>query len=207
MLTRPILFHNTASPFVRKVMVLLHETGQLERVDLQNAVLTPVSPDMAVAACNPSGKIPALVLPDGSCLHDSRVILEYLDQQHDGLPRIPRDGPQRWQRLTLAALADAVLDAAVAYRYEQAVRPDAKRWDAWLAGLHDKQVRSLGYFETHADQLRAGEFDIAAIGLACALGYLDFRRPDWAWRSEYPQLAAWFAEVSQRPSLRASVPA
>ncbi|KES23911.1 MULTISPECIES: glutathione S-transferase [Pseudomonas] len=200
------LFHAPASPFVRKVMVLLHETGQLDKVRLQAANLSPVSPDNGVNACNPAGKIPCLRLADGQALYDSRVIVEYLDQQHAGAPLIPREGPQRWQRLTLAALADAIMDAAVISRYETFVRPEEKRWDGWLQGQQQKIERALAHFEGEAFAALNERFDIVAIGLACALGYLDFRRPDWAWREQYPKLAAWYAEAAKRPSLQATQP-
>lgn len=201
------LFHSPSSPFVRKVMVLLHETGQVERVALQNAQLSPVSPDAGVLAHNPAGKIPALRLADGSVLHDSRVILDYLDQQHVGEPLIPLHGPARWRRLTLASLADAILDAAVLSRYESFLRPEEQRWDAWLDGQSDKIERALAYFEKDALAEIQSRFDIAAIGLACALGYLDLRQPELGWRERFPGLAGWYAEVSQRPSLQATVPA
>ncbi|MEK1904326.1 MAG: glutathione S-transferase [Pseudomonas sp.] len=200
------LFHASASPFVRKVMVLLHETGQVDRVALQNAQLTPVSPDAGVLAHNPAGKIPALRLADGSVLHDSRVILDYLDQQHVGEPLIPQHGPARWRRLTLASLADAILDAAVLSRYESFLRPEEKRWDAWLDGQSDKIERALAYFEKDALAEIHSHFDIAAIGLACALGYLDLRQPELGWRERFPGLTGWYAEVSQRPSMQATVP-
>ncbi|MDF3865189.1 glutathione S-transferase family protein [Pseudomonas denitrificans (nom. rej.)] len=207
MSTRPVLFHAAASPFVRKVMVLLHETGQIDSVELYAAVHTPIAPDAGVLHDNPAGKIPALRLADGQTLSDSRVILEYLDQQHAGEPLIPREGAARWRRLTLASLADAVLDAAVLIRYETAMRPQEKHWDKWLDNQQLKIVRTLAYFDGPAHAELAGRFDIAAIGVGCALGYLDFRQPHWNWRAEYPQLAKWFAEVSQRPSMQATVPA
>lgn len=118
------LFHNPASPFVRKVRVLLHETGQLDRVTLHACVPTPVKPDADVILDNALGKIPALRLADGNALHDSRVILDYLDYQHTGTPLIPRNGPARWRRLTLASTADGIMDAAVLVRYETAMRPE-----------------------------------------------------------------------------------
>jgi glutathione S-transferase len=201
------LFHAPASPFVRKVMVMLHETGLRDQVLLHNASLSPVSPDAAVNACNPAGKIPALRLPDGQTLHDSRVILDYLDHQHGGEPLIPRDGPQRWRRLTLASLTDAILDAAVLSRYESFVRPEEKRWDAWLAGQQEKIERALDYFEGEAFDELNERFDVVAIGLACAFGYLDFRRPEWDWRLCYPRLAQWYERVAQRPSMLATRPA
>ena len=90
----PILFHSPTSPYVRKVMVLLHETDQLASVTLHGVTLTPVNPSAEVNEHNPAGKIPALQLADGSVLHDSRVILDYFDHQHDGEPLIPRDRPR-----------------------------------------------------------------------------------------------------------------
>ncbi|MDZ3994959.1 putative GST-like protein YibF [Pseudomonas sp. Teo4] len=83
------LFHSPLSPFVRKVMVVLHETGQLDRVALQPVNISPVSGDEQLNRGNPIGKIPALRLEDGTVLHDSRVICEYLDLQHVGTPLIP----------------------------------------------------------------------------------------------------------------------
>ena len=110
------LYTNPASPFARKVLILLHETGQLDRVALQQTSLTPVNPAAELIDDNPAGKIPALRLADGNVIHDSRVILDYLDHQHVGIPLIPRDGSARWRRLTLASLADALLDAALLIR-------------------------------------------------------------------------------------------
>ena len=201
-----ILFYSPTSPFVRKVMVLLHETGQLERVALHPVQATPTTTDEQLNRLNPAGKIPALRLADGNVLHDSRVILDYLDQQHVGDPLIPLQGPSRWRRLTLASLADAILDAAVLIRYETFLRPPEKRWEQWQEGQQAKIERALHQFETEAIAELTCHFDIAAISLACALGYLDFRQPQLGWRERFPQLAAWYAEVSQLPSMQATQP-
>ncbi|MCL6705208.1 glutathione S-transferase [Pseudomonas sp. T1.Ur] len=200
------LFHNPASPFVRKVLVLLHETGQQDRVALQLSLLTPVKPDRALIDENPLSKIPALRLANGTVIHDSRVILDYLDHQHVGNPLIPRDGAARWRRLTLASMADGIMDAAVMIRYETALRPVEKHWDEWLDAQRDKIRRALAMLEAEAIAELASHFDIASISVACALGYLDLRHPDLEWRKANPQLAAWFAEVSLRPSLAETVP-
>ncbi|VVO02505.1 glutathione S-transferase [Pseudomonas fluorescens] len=200
------LFHNPASPYVRKVMVLLHETGQLNRVALQNSQLSPVSPDAALNRDNPLGKIPALRLADGNVLHDSRVILDYLDHQHVGNPLIPRDGSARWRRLTLASMADGILDASVLVRYEVALRAPEKHWDEWLEAQREKIRRALAVFEADAIAELTCHFDVAAISVACALGYLDFRHPDLKWRKANPKLADWYAEVSQRPSMLETQP-
>ncbi len=200
------LFHNPASPFVRKVMVLLHETGQTDRVALQLSQLSPVSPDPVLNQDNPLGKIPALRLADGNVLYDSRVILDYLDQQHVGNPLIPAEGTARWRRLTLAALADGIMDAAVMVRYEQALRAPEKHWPEWLDAQREKIRRALAVLEADAIAELTCHFDVAAISVACALGYLDLRHPDLNWRDAQPQLAAWYFEVSQRPSMLATVP-
>jgi glutathione S-transferase len=200
------LYTNAASPFARKVMVLLHETGQLDRVALLHTPLTPVNPVAELNLDNPAGKIPALRLADGNVLHDSRVILDYLDQQHVGNPLIPREGSARWRRLTLASLADALLDAALLIRYETALRPVEKHWDLWLDNQQQKIDRALSYFEQDAITELSSAFDVASISVAAALGYLDFRQPDLGWRSSYPRLASWYGEVSQRPSMLATQP-
>jgi glutathione S-transferase len=200
------LFHNPASPFVRKVLVLLHETGQQDRVALQLSQLTPVKPDQALIHDNPLSKIPALRLANGTVIHDSRVILDYLDHQHVGNPLIPREGAARWRRLTLASMADGIMDAAVMIRYETALRPVEKHWDEWLDAQRDKIRRALATLESEAIAELASHFDVASISVACALGYLDLRHADLEWRENNPQLAAWFSEVSLRPSMIETVP-
>ncbi|OLS64564.1 glutathione S-transferase [Pseudomonas putida] len=201
------LFHSPLSPFVRKVMVVLHETGQVDRVKVQPVNITPVSPDADLNQGNPSGKIPALRLEDGSVLHDSRVIVDFLDQQHVGNPLIPREGSARWRRLTLASLADAIMDAAVLTRYETFLRPEDKRWDQWVEAQSEKIRRGLADLEDNHYAEIASAFDVASIGVACALGYIDLRMPDFGWRERQPKLAGWYAEVSQRASMKATVPA
>jgi glutathione S-transferase len=198
------LLYSPTSPFVRKVMVLLHETGQLADVTLHDVQLSPINPSSAVNAANPAGKIPALRLADDSLLYDSRVILEYLDQRHSGQPLIPADA-SRWRCLSLASLADAAVDAAILIRYEQFLRPQEKRWDAWLSGQQDKIQRALAEFEQASAEL-SSQFNLAAISVACALGYIDLRQPDFNWRASHPQLAVWYAGVSQRPSLQTTQP-
>ena len=200
------LFSHVASPFGRKVLVLLHETGQQQRVTLHPVTLSPTAPDDTFNQANPLGKVPALQLADGSVIHDSRVILDYLDQQHVGNPLIPPGGSARWRRLTLASTADGIMDAAVLIRYERGLRPAQKQWQAWMTAQSDKVLRALASLEQNAMAELASHFDIAAISLACALAYLDLRLPDLDWRTPNPQLTAWYAEVGQRPSMLATRP-
>lgn len=199
------LYYSATSPYVRKVMALAIETGQRDALHLIETTLSPVSPNAALNADNPIGKVPALVLGDGSALYDSPVICEYLDTLHAG-PRWFPDGPERWDALRRQALADGILDAAVISRYEAALRPEALRWEDWLSGQRQKITRALQQLEQTCGQW--GErLDIGTLTIACALGYLDFRFAAMDWRSECPQLSAWFAAFSQRPSIADTVPA
>jgi glutathione S-transferase len=86
-------------------------------------------------------------------------------------------------------------------RYEVALRPPEKHWDEWLDAQRDKIRRALAVLEQDAIAELTCHFDVAAISVACALGYLDFRHPDLNWREANPELGAWYAEVSQRPSM------
>ena len=205
-MSKPTLLFAPASPFVRKIMVLLHRTGQLDTINIEEVQLTPSSPSQRVNSGNPAGKIPALCLPDGSALHDSRVILDYFDHQHTGQPLIPRSGPERWQQLTLASLADAMADAAVLIRYENSIRPQELRWDQWLSSQQDKIERGLQQFEQEVANDLGQQLNIATISLGCALGYIDLRLAYLNWRERFPQLAAWFAQFSQHPEMQATQP-
>ena len=199
------LFHAQASPFVRKVMVLIHETGQLDRVELVHGETTPLAANPELARANPVGKIPALVLDDGTTLANSPLICEYLDTTHDRARMVPASGPERWEVLRIQALADGLMDAAVLNRYEIMMRPAELRWPEWSDGQMAKVDRVLDVFEAAIQRLGA-RVDLATISMACACGYLDFRYAGHDWRSARPALADWYAGFSDRPSMRATAP-
>lgn len=196
---------NAASPFARKVRVVVRETGLSDRVEEIQTAVSPVTPNADLAGQNPLMKIPALTLADGTVLYDSRVICEYLDSLA-GTKLFPQAGPERWRALCLQALCDGILDAAVLIRYEVAVRPEPIRWSKWIDGQRSKIDGGLAALEKARPQF-GSHFDIGQIGAACVLGYLDFRFPDMAWRGRYPGLQAWFEGVSQRASIRDTFPA
>jgi glutathione S-transferase len=199
------LHSNPASPFGRKVKVAAYETGLMDRIEVRNVQTTAVGPDPVLIVDNPLGKIPCLVLDDGTALYDSRVICEYLDSLHAGARLFPEPGPERWAALRLQALGDGIMDAALLARYETFLRPEERRWDAWIDGQLDKVARGLDRLELEADGF-AERIDIATITAACALGYLDFRFAGLAWRETRPRLAAWFALFGARASLLHTLP-
>lgn len=200
------LYASVTSPYVRKVRVLAREAGLTARIDEIPATVSPVVRDEQVARANPLGKLPALLLDDGTALYDSPVICEYLDGLHAGRRLFPPAGPARWTALKLQAQGDGLLDAAILARYEMALRPEPLRWPDWVAGQKAKVSAVLDGLERDAGSL-AGDLTIGGVTIACALGYLDFRFADDAWRTARPKLAAWFAEISKRESLRTTMPA
>ena len=195
------LFYGAISPFVRKVLVVAHERGIAGRIELVNAQPSPIARDTSITAHNPSGKIPTLLLADGTALYDSRVIVEYLDSLPGG-PRLIPDGPARWLTLTLQSLADEMTDALVLLRYETALRPAPQRWPEWVAGQWDKINASLDVIERQwLAQLQRG-VDVGAIAVATSLGYLELRFPEAAWRATRPGLARWYEAFAERPSMK-----
>ena len=196
---------NAASPFARKVRIVLRERGLVGQVEEVETAVSPVAPNADLARSNPLVKIPALILDDGTTLFDSRVVCEYLDTLGTATQLFPTAGIERFNALRLQSLCDGILDAAVITRYETAVRPEALRWKEWIAGQRTKIDGGVDALE-HEQPSWGAKFGIGQIGAACVLGYLDFRFPDIGWRSSHLRLAAWFEEVSRRPSVRDTTP-
>ena len=167
--------------------------------------MTPVASVPALNEENPLGKIPALVLGDGTALFDSPVICEYLDTLHDGPRLFPADGPERWTALRRQALADGLLDAAILCRYETFLRPEERQWADWIEGQQSKFRRALDALEGEAEDF-GDTVDIGTISAGCAADYLDFRSLDDGWRESRPRLAAWLEGFAARPSMQATHP-
>lgn len=175
------------SPFGRKVKIAAHLMGLKDQIAVELADTT--NPADTLRTQNPLGKIPALILDDGRVLYDSRVICEYLDGLHQGAKLFPADPEPRFHALTLQALADGVMDAAILQIYEKRMRPEDKWHQPWLDYQADKVARGLAALE--ATPLPAAPaYTIGDITVACALGYLDLRFGG-RWRENYPRLVAW----------------
>ncbi len=194
------LFDNPASPFCRKVQVMALETGLMKDIEIVYSIGHPLASEKMPYAENPLAKIPTMVLPDGKALFDSRVICRYLDDMA-GHRMYPQN--RMFDILTGEALADGIMDAAILMIYEGRCRPEELQFSDWVESQWAKIERALDHLEQHP---LPGGFDADHIAVACALGYLDFRLRDRDWRSTRPALAAWFAEVSKRPSLSKTEP-
>lgn len=198
------LYHSPASPFVRKVMVVLHETGQMDDVAIETVSTTALDPAEALSAKNPLSKIPALERDDGPTIYDSRVICAFLDDRAGG--RLYKSGPGKWDQLTLEATADGLLDAAVLMVYEGRVRPEEKQFDGWVEAQWGKADRALTALDQRWMPHLSGPIEIGQIAVGCALGYLDFRHGARNWRDGRPALAAWYETFSAHPSMIATAP-
>jgi glutathione S-transferase len=198
------LYMNPASPFSRKARVIARELNLMALVE--EIAVNPATSE-EVRRVNPLGKIPALILDDGSALFDSPVICEYLNDLGGGkfFPGMSllRENSGRWRALGLQALGDGLADAAVARNYELR-RPEGEKSAAFVAKQETVIARSL-------DALEAMRFakvpTIGEVAVACAVGYLDLRWPELGWRAARPHLAAWYDEFAKFPSMVATAPA
>lgn len=197
------LIYSGLSPFARKVSVVLRETGLIDDTTLVEVSTTPVNSADAAVAANPSGKIPSLVLEDGSSVYDSRIICRYLNDRA-GADLYPNDAI--WKILTLEATADAIMDASVLMTYERRIRPEDMVYEPWVEAQWTKAERSINAVAADWGGFLEGPLNIGQIGIACALGYVDFRHADRDWRSANPALAEWFAAFSTRPAMEATRP-
>jgi glutathione S-transferase len=198
------LLGSDTSPYTRKARLVLLEKG----LPHQYLVTPPREPGSPVPQHNPLGRIPTLLLDDGTAVYDSPVICEYLDGLNDRPVLIPRADPlarlrvRRWE-----ALADGIMDSAVMVRLE-GLRPVEKQ-DAATVTLHQTAIsRALALAERELGSrawCEGGTLTLADLALASALLYLDLRQPERGWRAAHPGLAAWSAPVLARASVRATI--
>ena len=197
------LRYSPASPFARKVRVVAAELGLSNRIEL--AACDVWAPNSDIATDNPLGKVPALVTGDGTFI-GSTLCCEYLDSLQGGPRLVPLATAHRWPVLQQHALADGIMEAAVAHVTEELRRPPQFIYGEFLERQRIKIRRALDVVGSQADTL-GGRVDLATITLGCALGYLDFRLPQFDWRRGRDELARWYELMAMRPSMIATRPA
>ena len=189
------------SPFVRKVMVAAHELGLAERIHTVRTVVAMQKPARELLPENPLGKIPTLVLEDGTVLYDSVVIVEYLDSLAGGGRLIPKDGTARFRELRRHALANGFLDLLILWRNE---RDRAAPLPALLDAFTLKTDAVLAALEAEIGAIAEEPVGLAQITIAIVGAYLDFRFAELGWRDRCPRLDAWQRRFAERPSMRAT---
>lgn len=188
-----ILRSAPASPYGRKVKICAALLGLSDQITIVEADTN--NPDDPLRSQNPLGKIPTLVLEDGTTLFDSRVIVEYLDQMAGGGRMLPR-GAKRIAVLRLQALTDGLCDAALVQVYEARWREEPMRSARWLEHQAGKVERALAALEAEPPKLTR-QLHVGHVMTACALGYLDLRFGG-AWRKKHPKLRKWLAKFEER---------
>lgn len=202
------LITSLTSPYGRKVRVVLLE----KKIPFQIRVENPWLPDNAVLDFNPLGKVPVLVLEDGSSVFDSRVIVEYLDHVSPVAHLIPNEPKIRMMVRGVEALADGVTDAAVAAYLERKREADKQSGD-WLT-LQEKTLfrglealaEALGEKPWFLGNGNGNSMTLADVACGCTLGYLDLRFPEIDWRTAHPNLAKLFEKLMTRTSFQETVP-
>ncbi len=196
------------SPYVRKVRVVMAE----KKLEYEFVLENVWSAETLIGESNPLGKVPCLVTEGSEALHDSRVIVEYLDTLSPVGKLIPSVGRERAEVKTWEALADGLLDASLLARLEAtwAGRSDAERSQAWIdrqLGKVHAALRAMSQGLADKTYCVGIHLSLADIAVGCALGYLDFRFPQIDWRSPYPNLTRLHEKLMQRPSFADTVPA
>jgi glutathione S-transferase len=186
-----VLRSTPTSPFGRKVRMAVETLGLSNRVTVAPA--DPLDENDTLRQQNPLGKMPCLILADGSTIYDSGIIIEYL-QDVAGTDRLlPLRGRDRYRALTLSRLADGIMDASILVVYETRFRSDLPHSPRWLLHQRGKIRRGLAAFEALPPD--PDKTDVVSIGLSCALGYLDWRK-QVDWRPSYPVLVDWLTRFS-----------
>jgi glutathione S-transferase len=200
------LLSSTASPYTRKVRIVLAEKKiecELQPVDVQ-PVENPVN------AHNPLGKIPTLVLDDGTALYDSRVIVEFLDSVSPISKLIPEGTRDRLAVRRWEALADGVTDAGILVRYES-LRDKSEQSEAWTGKQLARMQRGMTQMAAELGErtwCHGDRYSLADIALGSCLGWLGFRKPGGVdWHKEYPGLARHYVKMLERPAFADTVPA
>lgn len=198
------LVTSLTSPYGRKARVVLLEKKIPFRLQVEN----PWLPDSVVPTLNPLGKVPVLVLEDGVSVFDSRVIVEYLDHVSPVAHLIPAEPKSRMVVRGVEALADGVIDAAVAVYLERKRAPEQQSGD-WLQLQEKTLFRGLEALSEALGEkpwYLGNSMTLADIACGCMLGYLDLRFPEIAWRTAHPNLLRMADKLAARASFKDTVP-
>ena len=200
-----LLHWSPRSPYVRKVLIVAHEAGLADRIETARTVVAAAEPNTELMKQNPQSRLPTLVLADGTVIYNSVVICEYLDTLHGGEKLFPAEWPERLVALRRHALGDGMLDTMLMWRGE-VLRPTASQSIKHMQAWRLKTNVSVDMLEGEADALASSRFSIGHVTIGVALGYIDFRFPELAWRDGHPRLARWYESFCARPSVKATEP-
>lgn len=188
------LFYSPTSPYARMVLIVVHERGLGDELDLHQ--VDPWNNPEDLLAVSPLGRVPVLVTDEGAAITESTTICKYLDGmgEHPSL-----FAPQPLEVLTRVGMAQGLMDATVTTVLERR-RPPEHQWDHWA----ERQLQAIGRTLPKLPVPPEGRFDLGDISLASGLAYLDLRLSGFDWRKLNPGLAEWFGGISERPAMLAT---
>jgi glutathione S-transferase len=198
------LYASSGSPYARKIRVMLLEKSaphEVEMVDLW-------APN-DFKKTNPVGKVPALRLDDGRALTSSPLIADYVDSRFPEPRFIPVDPELRLEVRRWEALADGTMDAAVASLYEMRFHDEQKRSTVWLERQRGKLDAGFTALEGLLGDRRWSvgvAMSLADIAIACHIGFITLRRPEYFPQDRYPNLTRLWNSMEARESMKRTVP-
>jgi glutathione S-transferase len=194
------------SPFVRRVAISLHALDL--RFEHRN---WSVGKDFdKIQRYNPLGRVPTLVLPDGTALVESAAILDYLDELI-GAERalLPPAGVARRDALRIIAVAVGAAEKGVLQIYETVFRPADKRHDPWVERCRRQMHAALTDLEricaarVTQEWLTGPRMMQADITVACVSTFLTEALGIRAAAGEYPSLFARVGRCEASPIFQA----
>jgi glutathione S-transferase len=201
------LFYSAGSPFARIVRIALLETALDKKTSKQEISRQRLySPESDVLAVNPVGRVPTLVLDDGTVLTEASLILRFIDAMSPSRKLLPSDSSDEWRVLSETGQAWGLLEGIVTW--VRALRlPNPESASSVISGESLRVNRIADAVETAVSVGGfAGPINAAHIVLGSALGLAQARLRQWTWRVDRPRLSAWYDHIAERPSFRATEP-
>ena len=193
------LFYTQRSPFARKVRMHARLTGQIG--DIEEIETTVRDPNAVVLPHNPSGKVPTLVLDDGTALAESLLITEYLEERA-GDRALNGRGPERWKAMAFDAFVTSAADN-LAWRFrEKILKEEDKQSPKFLALETERARRNFDALAAAVDGELSGPIRTGHLSAACFIAFADGSVDSEEWRAGRPGLVAWYEAFTRQPAFQ-----
>ena len=197
------LYVTSTSPYARLMLIVRREKCLEDRVEVVHTRTR--NPDDPLLTFNPSGRIPFLLLPDGSSFEDTELLVDYFDALSPPRQFAAPAGVEYWPFRRTLAMARSFIDGGSVWGRE-IIRPKTeqsptiidheKRRAARLAAFFENSVTAPPLIEPGLGQ----PLNMPQLLLFCALD-LERRVPEFQWRESCAQLTTWFDRIRSRPGV------
>lgn len=117
------LYQTYRPPFPTRVRLMLYAKGIDTEIVTPHGFHGDATPRGEYEEINPIGRVPSLVLDDGTVLPESEVICEYLEDAYPDPPLHPADPTTRARMRLLSRISDFYLVMAMAPLFSMAELP------------------------------------------------------------------------------------